>query len=707
MSSESELHGLQHLAAHLAGRGDDARLAELLTSFEFLQRKLRAFGAPALVADYEHLPAGSPLRSIQAVLRLAAQTLQRDPSELTGQLLGRLPQVDLDPAVARLVAVLRDTRENLSLLQPATPSLSPADGAMRQVLQTPLAVVCLTVTPDDRVLAGVARRVWVWDLAGRRPIYSLAPHAAPLAAVAVSPDGHWGVSADRKGEIRTWQLETSQESARWIGHEGPVSTLAVLFDSRRVLSAGKDGRIGLWDLTSGDELCWLEGHAGAVTALAVVPDGRTALSGSEDGTIRLWDLETGVMFRTLNDSGPPVYCLALGAGGRQLVSGGREAWARVWDLASGELARRISAQSPAVTAVALSPDGRYFAVASAGMVTVEDGLSGKRWVLGRVRQGQALAFSRDGTRLITNGAGVRVWDLMAFPDTAGLASSLAALAVTPDGRRAVVGGSDGRVAVWSVADGRLLYHFPGAESAITALTLAPDGSEVFLGDFLGGVRRCVLASGEALPGPSGFEKNNAVRALEWSRDGRHVIAGSGWGDILVWDLEARRLLAEQRMSPGYLITLALIPGTLRALVCLHHEDDQSPFVLDLLDGQQLRRLRGHRDAVQCVGVSADGRFAATGSDDETIKVWSLLGRGVRTLRGHRNRVDAVAFSTNGRFLVSCSTDRTVRLWHPESGSCLAKFTTDGGLRSCAVTPDGRTVVVSGEEGALHFLRWSG
>jgi WD40 repeat protein len=69
---------------------------------------------------------------------------------------------------------------------------------------------------------------------------------------------------------------------------------------------------------------------------------------------------------------------------------------------------------------------------------------------------------------------------------------------------------------------------------------------------------------------------------------------------------------------------------------------------------------GHSDAVQSVALSPDGRFALSGSDDRTLKLWDVgTGKELRSLRGHGSHVKSVAFSPNGRFALSGSLDRTM------------------------------------------------
>lgn len=100
---------------------------------------------------------------------------------------------------------------------------------------------------------------------------------------------------------------------------------------------------------------------------------------------------------------------------------------------------------------------------------------------------------------------------------------------------------------------------------------------------------------------------------------------------------------------------------------------------------------GHSSKVDAVVFSPDGRWIATGSFDNTIKIWDAeTGRELRSLNGHTGAVRALAWSPDGRLLASGGGDRTVRIWDVASGREMERFeVTDSLLEAVAFSPDGQ------------------
>jgi len=64
---------------------------------------------------------------------------------------------------------------------------------------------------------------------------------------------------------------------------------------------------------------------------------------------------------------------------------------------------------------------------------------------------------------------------------------------------------------------------------------------------------------------------------------------------------------------------------------------------------------GHAGKVKSVTFSPDGRYALSGSEDHTIKLWEVsTGKEIRTFKGLSQYVHSVAFSPNGEYILSGS-----------------------------------------------------
>lgn len=104
-------------------------------------------------------------------------------------------------------------------------------------------------------------------------------------------------------------------------------------------------------------------------------------------------------------------------------------------------------------------------------------------------------------------------------------------------------------------------------------------------------------------------------------------------------------------------------------------------------------LPGHKAEVEAITFSPDGQWLATGSLDETVKLWvAETGELKHTLPGHTDGVASITFLPDNRSLVTVALDNSVRTWDLNTGK-LQKTTPDqqNSLWTIGVSPDGKTL----------------
>ena len=131
-------------------------------------------------------------------------------------------------------------------------------------------------------------------------------------------------------------------------------------------------------------------------------------------------------------------------------------------------------------------------------------------------------------------------------------------------------------------------------------------------------------------------------------------------------------------------------------------NDNTIKLWNLETGQLQRTLADRTGDANSVAISPDGKILATGSWDDTIKLWNLeTGQLQRTLTGHSD-VISVAISPDGKILATGSWDDTIKLWNLETGQLQRTLTGHSDVISVAISPDGKTLATGSNDNTIKL-----
>jgi cytochrome c len=214
--------------------------------------------------------------------------------------------------------------------------------------------------------AGADGRICIWTAGKQQPDTVLEGHTAPIAALAVSPDGATLASASWDQTIRLWPLAGGGGAPRVLeGHTQNVNGVAFTPDGRFLVSAGYDLTLRIWPLTGGGSpvIVTLPSPPNAVV---VAPDGEIA-TGAADGKVYFLT-QDGAVSGDIQTGPSPVISMAISNDGALIAAAGIRGSVAIIDRKQHTIARTLVGPGLPVWSVAFFPDSRTLLTGGADRV---------------------------------------------------------------------------------------------------------------------------------------------------------------------------------------------------------------------------------------------------------------------------------------------------------------------------------------------------
>ncbi|MBK8906197.1 MAG: hypothetical protein IPM53_33775 [Anaerolineaceae bacterium] len=325
-------------------------------------------------------------------------------------------------------------------------------------------------------------------------------------------------------------------------------------------------------------------------------------------------------------------------------------------------------------------------------------------VTGHEKEVLAVAITPNGQRALSASTDhtLKLWNLRSGQvekTLTGHEEGVLAVAITPDGQRAISASGDNTLKLWNLQSGQAEKTLTGHEEGVSAVAITPDGQRALSASFDHTLKLWNLRSGQVEKTLTGHEKG--VLAVAITPDGQRAISASGDNTLKLWNLQSGQVEQTLTGHEMWVLAVAITPDGQRALSASF---DHTLKLWNLRSGQVEKTFTGHEKGVLAVAITPDGQRAISASGDNALKLWNLQsGQVEQTLTDHEGWVQAVAITPDGQRAISASGDNTLKFW--DLGTARLEQTLTGhekGVLAVAITPDGQRVLSASADDTLKL-----
>jgi len=319
-----------------------------------------------------------------------------------------------------------------------------------------LALAALPVSPANVAPLYLSNRITQITDFGASPIS--APSQATLHVTAVSPNGQL-VAFANGGSVAVRNVSDGSTVADLSGPSKPIRTLEFSPDSRLVAASAEDQSLWFWDIASSTGWQLQDRGLRLVNAISFSADRLLLATASSDRAVRIWNLDQReVIARSPEPTGVAGIVFLPVPKTTTVAFFGNGASVRVWNWTPQQPGADFSAPAR-VRSLAFSPDGESLAVGlENGSIEIKELFSSARPIVltGHEEPVDFVAFSRDGTRLVSNSSDrtFRSWNIQAAQETRSTETKpgmqVVSLSFAADGRLFALALRAGHLELWGV-----------------------------------------------------------------------------------------------------------------------------------------------------------------------------------------------------------------------------------------------------------------